>query len=144
MTLKIVLCGSIMMYTRGFFQALRLPGPTDRWPSRVEKRIWLRMQRDTEGIEVTDVWPTFDEKEVMMTHAASIQVVAADPKCATGASSDAANIIRQHLLNGGKDLFSDPQHCDSDKLEILDRVHASTYQGRWMSEEQVDYDMLKH
>ena len=79
-----------------------------------------------------------------MTRTACIQVVATVPKCTTGTNSDAANLTERHLSDGGKDLFGDPEHCDTRDLEILDRVHASAHQDRWMSEEQMDYDMLKH
>jgi len=126
------------------------PDPPDRWPSRVEKRIWLRIQRDTEDIEITikdglPCNPLFpDEKDVMMTHAACIQLVAADPDCTTGANSDIAGVMRQHSLDGEKNLFSDPERFNAEELKILDRVHASVGRGRWMSEDQVDYDMLKH
>ena len=121
------------------------PQPPDRWPSRVEKRVWLRIQRDTEGIEVTDVWPVFDDqKEVMMTHAACIQVTAADPNCTTSASSDVANIMRHHSSDVDKNLFSDSNRYNAQELEVLDRVHASACKGRWVSKAQVDYDMLKH
>lgn len=125
------------------------PSPPDRWPSRVEKRIWLRIQRDTENIEITikdglPCEPLFPaEKDVMMTHAACIQIMAADPDC-TSADSDVAAVMRQHSLDGEKNLFSDPERFNAEEMKILDRVHASACRGRWMSEEQVDYDMLKH
>lgn len=126
------------------------PDPPDRWPSRVEKRIWLRIQRDTEDIEITikdglPCEPVFpDEKDVMMTHAACIQLMAADPDCTTGANSDIAKVMRRHSSDGEKNLFSNPERYNAEELRILDRVHASACRGRWMSEEQVDYDMLKH
>ena len=126
------------------------PSPPDRWPCRVEKRIWLRIQRDTEGIEVTikdglPCEPLFEnEKDVMMTHAACIQLMAADPECTTNANSQIAGVMRQHASDEEKNLFNDPERYNAEELKILDCVHASACRGRWMSEEHVDYDMLRH
>ena len=120
------------------------PRTPDRWPSRVEKRIWLRVQRGIEGIEITDEFPVFDDrKEVMMTHAACIQLIAPDPGC-TSTDSDLSRLMKSHSSDSEKNLFNDPERYNAEELKILDRVHASACRGRWMPEEQVDYDMLKH
>ena len=126
------------------------PRSPDRWPSRIEKRIWLRTQRGTEGIELTMKdgalsEPLFDsEKEVMMTRAPCIQMIAADPECTTGMNTDIADLMRRDHSDGEKNLFNDPNRFDPEELKILDRVHASACQGRWMPKGQVDYDMIQN
>ena len=126
------------------------PRPPDRWPSRVEKRIWLRTQRGTEDIEMTmkdDMLcePIFQsKKEVMMTRAACIQLIAADPECTTGMNTDIADLMRRDYSDSEKKLFSNPERYNVEELKVLDRVHASASRGRWMPKGQVDYDMIRN
>lgn len=71
-----------------------LSGTSGPWPSRVEKKLWLRIQRGTLGLD--DFWD--ERKEVLMEQVAQIQLLAAQPTCTTG--SAVSDIALRNKLNG--------------------------------------------
>ena len=110
----------------------------DRWKSRVDKKIWLRITSDTQEVN-------FDEaKKVDMETCASIQLLALDPECATGLDTHLNRMAKQYLENGLTNLFSDPNRVEPSDAEFLDRIYRSTGRGRWVPDGQVNLDMLRN
>ena len=109
-TLMIALRGSIVKFTHGSLEALQVTHglPGYRRGSGSVRRGVLRVL----SLRVTDPRLTRN-RQVIMTRAACIQVIAVDPKCTAGASSDFG---RRHFSDSEKSLFSNRERYSADDL----------------------------
>lgn len=111
-------------------------GKDQKFHSRVEKKICLRVQRNC-------FEPWEQETEVLTEQVAQIQVVcsqqpdfATDPAC--------YEMLSRYKANGCDDIFDVSDYERLEDKKLVGNAHSSACHGRWIPKDRVDFDMVKN
>lgn len=107
-------------------------------PKKIEKKVWLRIQRDCLGLDK----PWDGENEVLTEQIAQVQLFARQPDCVTDPIW--YETASRYKAKGYADIFDVSNFDCPDDKALFDAVHASACRGRWIPNEKADFEMLKN